>query len=266
MADALAGFDMGLEVDHTPHIGPPAVGSTAVARKRLIQRKEFIGSSYDMTGGHVAMLTDEANAAVTGMEFADAICARICHDLSSPLGTLMGALEMAVDDPDSAADALPVANDAASAMGHRLRLLRAAWAGDCGEMTRRELAQLAEGLPGRVRVNLDALQAGPFNPAWSRVLVNLLLLGADALPRGGVVSIAGAPPAEVRVSVAGVAAAWPAELQPALRDPASVPLDSPRAVQAPIAVMLARAAGLRLAMGIAPGPLPHTASLVLSLA
>jgi histidine phosphotransferase ChpT len=212
------------------------------------------------------MLTNEANDAVTRMQFADAICACICHDLSSPLGTLMGALEMATDDPDSAADALPLANDAASAMGQRLRLLRAAWAGDCGGVTKRELAQLAEGLPGRVQVNLDALQAGPFSPAWSRVLVNLLLLGADALPRGGVVSVAGAPPAEVTVTVAGVAAAWPAEMLCALSDPASVPLDSPRAVQAPMAVMLARAAGLRLTMLTAPAPLPCAATLVLSVA
>ena len=186
------------------------------------------------------------------LRLADALCARLCHDLSSPLGTLMGALEMVAEDASAAEDAIPIASETAASMAARLRLLRAAWAGDCGPQTAAQLAELATGLPSRVSVNLASLEAGPFEGGLSRALLNLLLLGAEALPRGGVVTLAGSSAGDVQVTVEGKAAAWPAGLAQALIDPNSIPLDNPRGVQPPVTVILARAAGRRLTLQAAP--------------
>lgn len=183
---------------------------------------------------------------------ADALCARICHDLSSPLGSLMGALEVAIETPDIAEEALPLASETAVEMGRRLYLLRAAWAGTGGDLSVQALTELAAGLPQRVRVALDGLHAGPFPAPVARVLLNLLLLGAEALPKGGTIVLSGAPGEDILVTVAGPDAAWPPALARALAGPCVV--ENARNVQAPFVAMLARAAGLRLSLLMPGGP------------
>ncbi len=191
---------------------------------------------------------DEALA----LALASALCARLCHDLSSPLGSLMGALEVAAESPEAVAEVLPLASETAAEMGQRLRLLRAAWGGADGAMDAAALAALASGLPRRVQVAVDGLAPGAFAAPVARVLLNLLLLGAEALPRGGTVMLSGAPDADVLVMVDGPGAAWPPGLTAALAGPAAP--GSPRMVQAPLLAMLARAAGLRLSLLMPGGP------------
>ncbi len=187
----------------------------------------------------------------TMLQLADALCARLCHDLSGPLGTLTGALDLAAEDASYVAEALPLASETALAMTARIRLLRAAWAGDCGCLSNQDLIALAMGLPSRVRLDASQLASGPFSAAVSRILVNLMLLAAEALPRGGTVRLIGET--DLVVAVDGPGAAWPDALLTAITDPADVPLDDPRAVQAPVAAMLVRAAGLRLSLLLAAG-------------
>jgi len=73
---------------------------------------------------------------VTGMSealrLAEMLCARLCHDLSSLLGSLIGVIEIAREEhPDS--ETLTLAEDTAVQLGQRLKLLRAAWAGNEGD-------------------------------------------------------------------------------------------------------------------------------------
>ncbi len=195
---------------------------------------------------------------------AETLCARLCHDLSSPLGTLIGTLELAVEEAGAAAEALALGGEAAAELGARLRLLRAAWTGDCGPLGPDQLASLAHGLPRRVRADLDGLRGGPFPPAVARVLVNLLLLGAEALPKGGIVALSGEPGGDVLATVAGPSARWPTILPAALADGGAGPFDDPRTVQAPLSALLARAAGLRLSMLMPSGPAAAVPPLLLA--
>ena len=188
----------------------------------------------------------------TMLQLAEALCARLCHDLSSPLGTLIGVLDLAAEDSTYLAEALPLASETALAMTGRLRLLRAAWGGDCGCLTSEDLSRLAAGLPSRIRLDVSQLVSGPLSAPVSRILVNLMLLGAEALPRGGTVRLIGEN--DFVVAIDGPAAAWPDALLAAMTDLADVPLNDPRTVQAPLAAMLARAAGLRLSLLLAAGP------------
>ena len=183
---------------------------------------------------------------------AESLCARLCHEMSGPLGTVTGALELAGEDPDSAAESLQLAHEAAAQLVRRLQLSRAAWAGDCGALDAAGLADLATGLPPRIHLEAGGL-TGRFPPKIARILVNMLLLAVDALPRGGAISLSGAPESDVVLIASGPQAAWPAGLALTLANPHEAPLDEPRAVQAPLAALLALDAGLRLSLLLASG-------------
>ncbi len=186
------------------------------------------------------------------LRLSELLVARLSHDLSGLAGVLAGALDLAADEPDPA-EALAIARDAAGELAARLRLLRAAWSGDTGPLRAADLAALLPGLGGggRLRVDLSGLGDAPFPPKLSRLLPNLLLLGAEALPAGGTLHLSGSPDAGITLSVAGPRLAWP----PALADHVASPdsawaVASPRALQPALVVLLACAAGLTLY----PGP------------
>ncbi len=185
------------------------------------------------------------------LELASALCARLCHDVSSPLGTLSGTLELAIDSPEDAAEALAIASEAAAALVARLQLLRAAWAGDCGPMGRARLAELAAGLPPRVKAELGGLADVTFDGKVARILLNLLLLGAEALPGGGQVALAGEPGDGIILAVSGPSVLWNAGLAAILLDPSAAFPSEPRTIQMPLTARLVRAAGLRLSFLLA---------------
>ena len=182
------------------------------------------------------------------LRLTETLCARLCHDLASPLGALAGAIELAQEEREAAEEALEVAVDSSRGLGARLRLLRAAWGGDTEALDRPALERLAEGLSPRVRLDVAGLAPAPFPPGAAGLVLNLLLLGAESLPRGGVVSLSGDRAAGVVLSIAGVRAAWPEELAGLLSGavPVDAALGQPRRVQAPFTVLLARARGARL--------------------
>ncbi len=180
---------------------------------------------------------------LAAMRLSDALCARLCHDLSTPVGTLIGTLELANEDPDSAAEALMLAAEAAAGLGARLRLARAAWGGDCGALSPGQIAGLAGGLPPRVAVRLDRLDAASYPGPLARLLINLLLLGAEALPFGGTAELASRG-RDILLTIDGRNAKWPDGLAEALAG--GVVAGNPRTVQAPLTALLAQAAGMRL--------------------
>ena len=183
-------------------------------------------------------------------ELAEALCARLCHDLAGPLSTIMGVLEIASEDPGAAAEALEIGSQTAQSMALRLRLLRAAWAGDCGPMNAQGIKTLASGLPPRVRAELGGLAQGPFDGKLARVLLNMLLLGVDALPRGGTLVLSGTP-ARITLQPEGLDAVWPDGLAAVLNG-GDMGLADPRTLQMPLTSIYARMAGRRLLLGPAP--------------
>ena len=185
------------------------------------------------------------------LALAELLAARLSHDLSGLAGVLAGALDLAADDPDPA-EALAIARDAAAELAARLRLLRAAWSGDAGLLRAADLGALVPGLggAGRLRVDLAGLGDASFPPGLSRLLPNLLLLGAEALPRGGTLRLSGTPAAGITLAVDGPRLAWPPTLATHVASPDSAwAIASPRDLQPALVVLLARAAGLALHPG-----------------
>jgi histidine phosphotransferase ChpT len=196
------------------------------------------------------------------MQFAELLATRICHDLSGPLNTLMAAIEIAIEDPGGAAEALPLASDASVVLGQRLRLLRVAWGGGGGAMAIDEIAALAAGLPGRnLHLDLGELHAERlFSAAAARLVLNALMLAAEALPGGGVIQLSGDSQRQVMLRIAGAAAAWPPGFIGYLTDPqaAEQALNeasaiTARTLQGPLLALLAHRLGLRVSVLLGAG-------------
>jgi histidine phosphotransferase ChpT len=193
------------------------------------------------------------------LRLAELMAVRLCHDLSSPLGTLMGALELASEDVESSTEALRLANDVSATMGKRLRLLRAAWGGATSALAVAELHCMAEGVQRGRRVQLDFEDldpAGRFTPVAARLALNVLMLAMESLPGGGLVALSGDAGGDVLVTINGPRAAWPAGLAGFLADEAmawealrnSEGLNASRRLQPLLTALLAHAGGLRLSM------------------
>ena len=73
---------------------------------------------------------EAASAGLARLTLARTLVARMTHDLGSPLGTLVGMLEMLGNGTkDENAEMLEIARQAAGDLRSRLALQRAAWGG-----------------------------------------------------------------------------------------------------------------------------------------
>ncbi len=198
------------------------------------------------------------------LRLAELLSERLCHDLSGPLGSLAGAVELAVDDLASRAEALAVATESAAALTGRLRLFRAAWGGDGGMLSPVEIAALVGGYSRRVSLDFTELVNESLPGPAARLLLNLLLLGVEALPGGGILAATGAVGTGLAIVPRGPRAAWPTGFAALLASDETTLPDSPRGLLAPLAVLLARDAGLRLSLLVAGSADGQPAPLLLS--
>lgn len=182
-------------------------------------------------------------AATPVTALADALAARLCHDLSGPAGTVAGMLELhdpARDPPDGTLD---LAREATGQLLRRLKLARAAWAG-AADWEAGALAGLAAlAATDRLHVRLDATSLALGRaPALGRLLLNVVLLGEETLGGRGAVAIEAGEARALR-AVLSPARAWPC-LPPS--DDAALLPEEPGRFQAAFTLILARAAGMEL--------------------
>jgi histidine phosphotransferase ChpT len=185
-------------------------------------------------------MMEQVRVNMAGLMLAQDLCARLCHDLVGPLGTMAGAVDMVADDPEAA----DLAREATASLRARLQFWRAACGAGTGPMTPADLAELLEGVlaGGRATVATDALPARHSFPApVAQLLLVAAMLAGEALPRGGLVRLL-PDGAGVALWPEGRGAAWPPALPAVL---AGQPAEGPRAVLAPMLLHLARAAGWR---------------------
>lgn len=195
------------------------------------------------------------------LRLSELLSSRFSQDISGLLGTLMGALELALEGAGASSDALAAAVEASAGLSLRLQLLREAWAGDAAGLDLSRLDALARGLPGAHRLDLDlsALPAATvLPPRMARIILNVLLLAAESLPRGGVIALSGADGADILVTIIGLRAAWPAGLAACLadEDAAWAALGGPRGLLAPLVALLSRRLAVRVSLLLSSGSLP----------
>ncbi len=234
VADAHAWFD---EIGH----GPGA--------RKVVEAPQGIPSAL-MTQGMPVPTPVEGPAQEP--QLARLVGLRLCHDLGGVVGTVGNALEM-MDAVGSEAGALAL--EAATILRRRLLLWRALLGGQ-GEATLGALLDLVDGqlAGGRATADAATLDAGmqvaePMVP----VVLTALVLGGEALPRGGVVRLAGDPARELVLLPEGPRAAWPAPLLRVIagRRPAEEPAG--RDVMALWLGAVAAPAGVRLSLAMGAG-------------
>lgn len=117
------------------------------------------------------------------LRIAEALAARLCHELVSPVGAIANGVEILAQDPDFAADATALIGQSAAQAACRLQYYRLAY------------GALAEIAPETARLAALAFFAeGRYRCIWPTAAIpgilvkpalNLLLLAVGALPRGG---------------------------------------------------------------------------------
>ena len=191
---------------------------------------------------------------ISPTDFASLLCSRLCHDLLSPVGALNNGLELLADehDPEMRARCLELLSESAKASANKLKFFRLAFgaAGGFGEtVDTREAHAALDGLFGdNHRVHVGWMVEDPVLPkAAIKVLLNLALIAADALVRGGQLDIGGETRddglIEIVVRAAGPRIVLDAELRTALTGGADEDALTPRAAAAHLVHALASERG-----------------------
>ena len=130
------------------------------------------------------------------VEFASLLCSRLCHDLLSPVGALNNGIELLADetDPRMREQCLTLLADSARTTAGKLKFFRLAFGagGGYGEgIPVHEIRSAVEGMfPPGGRLSLDWMIAADSLPKpATKLLLNLVMLAGEALPRGGVIAI-----------------------------------------------------------------------------
>lgn len=129
------------------------------------------------------------------VRLAELLAARLCHDLASPLAAIDNGLEL-MTDPDfgDVAQAGELVGDSVRQAVASLNFLRAAY-GSAGAMLGdpHYLQEVAESWLTRrgIALNWNIGTAG-LRPELGRLLLNLLALGGESLPRGGALTLSAA--------------------------------------------------------------------------
>jgi histidine phosphotransferase ChpT len=126
------------------------------------------------------------------VEFASLLCSRLCHDLLSPVGALNNGIELLQDeqDPMMRDQVIGLLGDSARTTAEKLKFFRLAFgaAGGFGDRVDTNEAKAAIagilGVNGRVQLGWHVTDHALPKPAI-KVLLNLALIAADALVRGG---------------------------------------------------------------------------------
>lgn len=182
-----------------------------------------------------------------GLALAQVLCARLCHDLGGPVGSLVTATEIGGTEAEA------LARDSVETLRRRLHLFRLL-AGSAGEMSRAALEDACEGMlaHGRVRLDVSGCADRDVPAAIVPALLAAILVAAEALPRGGAVVLAGDAAADILLLVVGRDAAWPAAAL-ALAAGRDLPALTPRTVLAQYLRDAAAQAGMTVQLAMAPG-------------
>src|SRR6186997_1978063 len=139
--------------------------------------------------------TSSPGPAPDALELAALLCSRVCHDLISPVGAIVNGLEVLDDNPkpEDRDFALDLIRKSAKTASARLQFCRLAFgaAGSAGaQIDLGDAQNMAKG----------HFEDGKITPAWNlprlllpknrvELLLNLLVMAQQTIPRGGVLTV-----------------------------------------------------------------------------
>jgi histidine phosphotransferase ChpT len=149
-------------------------------------------------------------------------CSKLCHDVISPIGAVNNGLELLEEENDAALkeEAAGLAQRSAKRASILLQVYRSAFgnAGNQQTFGPKEAVALAQEFlqTGKAQLKAGDLPDSSVLPAgYGKLALNLIILGADALPRGGTIQFQVRSPqlgqGVIEVDCAGQQIAWSEE-------------------------------------------------------
>jgi histidine phosphotransferase ChpT len=195
--------------------------------------------------------------ALEGLDLAALLCSRVCHDLISPVGAITNGLEVMEEgkDEETAKFAMELIKKSARTASAKLQFCRLAFgaAGSAG-------AQIDTGDAEKVTRGL--MEDEKTKIAWNlprvlmaknrvKLLLNMMLMAAQAIPRGGQIIVDPVGEGDTvgfRLSVTGQNAKVPAAIPPLLAGQPNGHAVDAHAIQPFYTGLLAKTCGLGVAM------------------
>ena len=197
---------------------------------------------------------------IEALDLAALLCSRVCHDLISPVGAIVNGLEVLAEEKDEETKtfALDLIKKSAGTASAKLQFCRIAFgaAGSAGAQidlgdAETICARLFRGRQDQARLESAARRCWPKNRV--KLLLNLLLIAGQTIPRGGRLTVDPIGAGEsmgFKVSAAGVNAKVPPAVAALLAgETGGTPLDAHR-IQPFYASLLAQACGVKVAMAM----------------
>jgi histidine phosphotransferase ChpT len=198
------------------------------------------------------------------MRVMELLNARLCHELISPVGAINNGVElMDEEDADFVKDAMKLIANSAKTAGHRLNFYRFAYGSGRGATGRDAVNGLFEGS----KVKPDWTESATALPLeWQRLAANMVVIVAEALPRGGALTITGQSGAgnshTIVVNASGDSVNLTPELCAAIVDGASVDALTARTIHAFYSARVAETLGIKLELSEpAPGKVVLTTAM-----
>ena len=149
-------------------------------------------------------------------------CSKLCHDVISPIGAVNNGLELLEEEQDAALreEAAGLAQRSAKRASILLQVYRSAFgnAGNQQTFGPREAVALAQEFLQSSKAQLNAgdlPEASSVPPGYGKLTLNLIIMGADALPRGGTIKLQVRSPqlgtGSIELDCAGQQIAWSEE-------------------------------------------------------
>jgi histidine phosphotransferase ChpT len=194
-----------------------------------------------------------------GLDLAALVASRVCHDVISPVGAIVNGLELMEDGADASTTelALDLIRKSAKTASARLQFCRIAFgaAGSAGSaIDTRDAQTVATNFLTDDRTSVDWHVPAAYLPKNRvKLLLNMLMLAAGAIPRGGVIKVEAAGEGDETgflVNVTGLNARIPPHAVDLL---AGVPANEQgtidaHAIQPYYTGVLARAAGMTISI------------------
>ena len=202
------------------------------------------------------------------LDLAALLCSRVCHDVISPVGAIVNGLEVLEDEKEAGMRevALELIKKSAKAASARLQFCRLAFgaAGSVGaSIDTGDAETVTRSLIVNEKISLDwsaTRQLLPKNKV--KLLLNLCLIAASTIPRGGKISVevvGEGDRAVLRVSSRGPNAQLPHGVADLLAGRPETGRVDAHSIQPYYAGLVARECGLEVNVGVDPDGIALTA-------
>lgn len=193
------------------------------------------------------------------LDLAAVLCSRICHDVINPVGAIQNGLELLADEKDAGIrdDALDLIGKSAASASAKLKFARIAYgaSGSAGASLDMGDAQAAAtDLIVDNRTTLDWRVPRVLLPKNKvKLLLNLLIIAAQGIPRGGHIDVEGEIEGETchyRIRAKGSYARLPAHAAELIAGESESGVVDAEGVRAYYAGLVARAIGMTVALSL----------------